>query len=875
MIGQNKSPLVWTHQVDSLLMLTDSLLDEEEWEATNKVLNKTTALTITHFGKKSVVYGRVCLQKAALYEEQYLYQKAENWYESALEIYTTVLGKQHPDYAYCVMEVADFYDLMTQNKKAEHLYLEALSILEKAPTEYLKIRVEVMINLATLYTNMGIYDLPLDIYQKALTLWQQEYGKNNDRYTNILDYIGDLYLELNEPNYKTANLLFLESKTIREKLYGKLHPNYAISLYNLAVVYIDTKNYPKAERLLVECMAIQEKTIGIKSYEYAMVIWDLGDLYRRWGRYDKAEKYLLEALSIQEKTMGILSTEQLLGDIGDVYFKRNKTAKSAIYHQRANDIRKKLLTNAAYYLSEKELLAYLELLTPTQDKQLTYAHLEPVYHKIAYNNTLFYRGFLLNSIKEINQLAQKDTIATQLLAELKNCQSQLAIQYTLPTEEQQQLKSLEKKVNTLQKKLSRQVDELAAAFRLVDWKMIQKSLKFDEVAIEFVHYEYHHSTTLDSMVYAALILTKFSKQPLFVPLFDEETAQLLLNTQQPIDKEYIRHNYAFHALQKQDRKLLSLYELIWQPLQKYLAGAKTVYYVPSGLLHRLNLKAIQTPTHQPLADLYHFVRLHSTRQLTLKAAKQEKATRQAILMGGIQYDLADSLLVSLDSVRQNEPWNYLKWTELEIEAIAFLLEETTVKATLKKEQAANEVYFKSIGIQQPAPEILHIATHGYFFPDTLSPLTRTIPTASVFKNSSHPMIRSGLLLAGSNYAWKYGQPYQEGLEDGILTAYEISQMNLTNTELVVLSACQTGLGDIRGSEGVYGLQRAFQLAGVRYLMMSLWQVPDFQTQELMTAFYYYWLEEEKAVPLAFEMAQAEIRQKYANPFYWAGFVLVE
>ena len=144
------------------------------------------------------------------------------------------------------------------------------------------------------------------------------------------------------------------------------------------------------------------------------------------------------------------------------------------------------------------------------------------------------------------------------------------------------------------------------------------------------------------------------------------------------------------------------------------------------------------------------------------------------------------------------------------------------------------------------------------------------------------MLRSGLIMAGGNVAWQGKQTF-EGREDGILTAYEISQMNLSNTELVVLSACETGLGDIQGNEGVYGLQRAFKIAGAKYLIMSLWQVPDKQTSLLMTTFYKKWLETEgpdkggnkMTIPDAFHAAQKELRDIGLDPYQWAGFVLVE
>ena len=144
----------------------------------------------------------------------------------------------------------------------------------------------------------------------------------------------------------------------------------------------------------------------------------------------------------------------------------------------------------------------------------------------------------------------------------------------------------------------------------------------------------------------------------------------------------------------------------------------------------------------------------------------------------------------------------------------------------------------------------------------------------VFRISEHPFLRSGLVLAGGDYAWQTGKPFKAGMEDGILTAYEISAMSLPNTELVVLSACQTGLGDIAGNEGVYGLQRAFKIAGVQYLIMSLWKVPDVATKDLMSAFYRNWLDKKMDIPGAFRAAQLEMKKKFKDPEMWAGFVLV-
>ncbi len=232
-----------------------------------------------------------------------------------------------------------------------------------------------------------------------------------------------------------------------------------------------------------------------------------------------------------------------------------------------------------------------------------------------------------------------------------------------------------------------------------------------------------------------------------------------------------------------------------------------------------------------------------------------------------------------DSTLRVGTWGSLPFTDREVGNLERILKTSGIQPQTHRGSTATEEAFKTIGAGgKPSPRILHIATHGFFFPDPqTSEGFKTLPTLNepVFKISEHPMIRSGLLLAGANHAWKTGKPLKPGMEDGILTAYEISQMNLSNTELVVLSACETGLGDIQGNEGVYGLQRAFKIAGAKYLIMSLWQVPDKQTSLLMTTFYKKWLEEKMTIPEAFRAAQKELRDAGLDPYQWAGFVLVE
>jgi len=194
--------------------------------------------------------------------------------------------------------------------------------------------------------------------------------------------------------------------------------------------------------------------------------------------------------------------------------------------------------------------------------------------------------------------------------------------------------------------------------------------------------------------------------------------------------------------------------------------------------------------------------------------------------------------------------------------------------TLSKNEATEENFKKLSG---NSPNILHIATHGFFYEN----LNRNVQfetnlsTEDQYRLAEDPLLRSGLIMAGANYAWKNSSNPPNEIEDGILTAMEISNLDLSNTDLVVLSACETGLGDIEGSEGVYGLQRAFKMAGVDKLIMSLWQVPDEETADFMQLFYEKWLNE-RTVRDAFIDTQREMYLKYKNePLKWAAFVLLE
>jgi CHAT domain-containing protein len=285
-------------------------------------------------------------------------------------------------------------------------------------------------------------------------------------------------------------------------------------------------------------------------------------------------------------------------------------------------------------------------------------------------------------------------------------------------------------------------------------------------------------------------------------------------------------------------------------------------------------------------DKYKLQQYTSTRNIALRNVAPEPRPASIALFGNAEFSM-DSIEIVLQHRTGEKPndipvsvatrgnaagtWPDLPGTADEVKRIADLFKKNRLATREFTGVSASEENLKMVG--STSSQTLHIATHGFFIKEKNAE-DKDIPARGMnqYSLANDPLMRSGLILAGGNYAWGGNTPV-DGAEDGIVTAYEISQLNLSNTELVVLSACETALGDIKGSEGVFGLQRAFKMAGVKKMIVSLWQVPDKETAELMTAFYTYWLKG-KNIEDAFTQAQSEMRAKYA-PYYWAAFVLIE
>ncbi len=877
-----------------------------------------------------------------LYYDKGDYEKAESIYVEVKSKRMKLIGKEHPDYARILNKLANLYTKKGQFEMAEQLQIEAVSIREKVLGLEHPVYIANLLDLGTLYHDMGYYDKAELLYLKIDSLRDKTFANNSVAYFWSLNNLGNLYsmmgqfekgikFHLKAKSYcenifgheqlycasslhglattfhdlgqlDKAEILYLEEKSIREKVTGIEHPDFAWCLHNLANLYFDLGQFDKSERYHLEAKSIREKILGKFHPDYARSLNGLAVLYLNCNQYDNAERLILEALIISEQALGINHPNNLafLKNISELYIKMRLYSKAEPFIEKWSNLSTQLLTNATHHLSERELNQYLQLFKESQNEILNYTQNcnSNKLIELCYNNTLFYKGFLLTSSNAIKRLASSDSSANRKYNILKSFKKRIIDEYSKPVSKRDttRIREMEYNANSLEKDLVISLSGYNDATRLVKWEEIQSKLKLGEAALEFVSFKVKFQTKGDSVMYAAILLKPEIKQPIFIPLFDEMLLDSFLLFRKDTKENNLNTIYtmatrgAVPVRASKKSIFINLYELIWKPIEKELFGIKTIYYSPSGLLHRINLDAIPISEAETLADRYKLIELNSTRQLvTLTQIKN--INNEAVLYGGINFEqdstfkINEPLLASrtrgelsisyVDSTLRGGTWNYLAGTEKEVRAIEKIMQISGVQTKLKKGYDATEESFKNIGVNNsPSPRILHIATHGFFFPDPRIKNETFSNSEPVYKISENPMLRSGLIMAGGNAAWK-GAPILEGREDGILTAYEISQMNLSNTELVVLSACETGLGDIQGSEGVYGLQRAFKIAGAKYLIMSLWQVPDKQTSLLMTTFYKKWLEEKMTIPDAFHAAQKQLRDNGLDPYNWAGFVLVQ
>jgi len=862
------------------------------YDVAESIYKEYSAFVEQKYGKTDSEYGLCLSDFAFLYFKKSEYEKAEPLYLESLSILEKTIGKDNWQYALILNYLGALYERMGYFEKLEPINLQVIAIQKKLPGRENQYAIT-LDNLGKLYMIFGDFGKAESIILEAQDLYEKKIGKENPNYQVHLNIMASLYSNMGQ--FEKSDVLFLEALAILEKVVGKEHLDYTLVLDNLAKNFVAKGDFESAERYALESKAIYEKMAQTSHYYYSGTLLNLAYVYKKQGKYDKSEAFMLEAKSIQQNTIGDQNPDysKILNDIAELYWWTGNWEAAHRWIVDCTEKERTLLSRAAQILSERELSTYISQFSRSLSRNFSFTQLQSAWGgSSGYDDVLFSKGFLLNTSMSLANLKSSNPDFANQHALLRSYRHQLAEAYSKPVAERKNLDELEEKANVMEKELVRSVSAFGEIIRQVKWQDVQAALKPNEIAVEFVDYKFLKPQPTDSVMYAALVLKPGEAPPQFIPLFEKN--EFLPHLRGATGGNNFLKINALYTSKPIASGQKSPYELIWKPLEQVLKNTSTIYCSPSGLLHYLNLAAIPTPEGKPFGDARQIVLLGSTRSLVISNNSGQNKGSGAYLSGGIRYD-TDSSLLSLanqnialrstelsgapvfhpdSSATRAGDLNYLPATATEVLEIGQMLRAANFSTKVDTGFYASEEAVRSLGIGKPSPRIIHLATHGYFFPDPKGKKTKDDAQESVFKMSEHPMIRSGLIMAGAKEAWLTGK-HPEGQEDGILTAYEISQMNLSNTELVVLSACETGLGQVSGNEGVYGLQRAFKIAGAKYLIMSLWKVDDRSTQSFMVEFYKQWLQGKLPIPQAFRAAQQAIRAKSPNPYDWAGFILIE
>jgi CHAT domain-containing protein len=845
------------------------------------------------------------------------FPKALECWEQGKSLAEKKFGKAHPIYASFLLSLSLFYQAMGNFEKAEAYDVRAFQIIKPKDDRDKANRAVV---LGLLYKNMGLYDKAEPLLLQALQLFKAHSQVNDLDYLLCTELLGSLYYHLG--NYEKAKP-FLQEAT--QSIYGASLPGYTGFLEGLGGLYEEDGKNSQAEKVYRKSQRISKQLYGQSSYQFGQSLMRLGNFYRKLGKFTKADSCLSNGLQIIKNKVGedhvwfadALNTSALLfSDEGEFkkaeeYYQRTiQIVKSKLGESNDNyitflgNIARLYLREGDYVAAEPDFVTVNKSLYDQISRffpALSEKEKEEFYEKVKgdfelfnafallrypsnpaitgdmFNLQLATKALLLNSSAKWKQRIRSsgDKKLATLYYAWEDKQAILAKLFKDSTK-RKSIDSLQLQANALEKELSQRSESFATLTekKQYTWQDVQRKLKPDEAAIEIIRLRkfgiskivtdssdaklkrYPKRELTDTVFYAALIVKQASKHPELI----------VLKNGNKLETQWL--NYYRNSINAQKTDELS-YAQFWEPIAKGLGKKiKKIYFSPDGVYNSINLNTLLNPKtkHYLLEEID--LQLLTTSKDLLVSKNEESYNKLAYLLGFPNYQTTKEKRATLvEKERGAQPAYYalnlergnnledLPGTKTEVENIATMLSAKGWQPQVLVGDDALEETLKDAF----KPRVLHIATHGYFQADSL------------LSARTNPLLQSGLMLTGAGRTLAGDK--DDKTEDGILTAYEAMNLNLDNTDLVVLSACETGLGEIRNGEGVYGLQRAFKVAGAKSIIMSLWKVNDEATQQLITSFYQFWLESgDKRT--AFKKAQLSILSKYPNPYYWGAFVIV-
>lgn len=602
---------------------------------------------------------------------------------------------------------------------------------------------------------------------------------------------------------------------------------------------------------------------------------ELGQLSMQQGHYEQAAHYFEQLTGETDKgefqLTGLADQAKYLSSIGDAYLMCGRFKDAIVPAREYFKLRQQQIALNFDLLTQSEREAFIRdggagegginVLLPKFPGELAGE---------AYDAALASKGLLLRASERIKSAVM--TSNNNALLTLVDSLNQLSAHYkTLNTQNQWQFEyngsgynpeaiALRQQIEALERNINRQASQFIEGMNTPDWKSLQAVLKEGEAAIEYM--------LSDSASCGALILLPH-EAPYYIPLTSPirlwKDLSLLnkMEAQEKAEDLYQRDN-------------LKLYDKLWKPIEEKLKGISTVFYSPTGFLNELAFSAFKCPDGTYLSDHYHLHQMLSTGDLVaLRTKSENEVVKTASLYGSVFYSPEHEQLVKENVHPEKhrgaltDAFEYLPFTKQEILLVDKIMQSKHVKTDNHTGFSSTEESIHAISGN--SPDVLHLSTHGFFVKSDNDMMeNKFLARFPSLRFSS--MQRSGLALAGANSTWEGATDKPEDC-DGIITANEVALLDLSNTRLAVLSACQTAVGDF-STEGVYGMHRGFKQAGVKSILASLWNVNDKSTARLMELFYDKWL---SGSPMQQSLNEAirELRKEYPSPFFWAPFVLMD
>ena len=855
---------------------------------------------------------------AALLELKGEYSKATSFYKRSLEIKEKTQGLDHPDVATSLNNLASLHVFKGEFVLAEPLHQRALQIKEKASGPNHPSVAGSLNNLAIMYRSMGDYYKAGQLHKRALEIRERALGPDHPDVATSLHNLAALHVFTGNP--AQAEQLFQRALEIRIKAFGPEHRLVASTLHNLAERYYQKGDYTNAELMNRRAMEIRAKLLGPNHAEVASSLHNLGIILQRTGNYGEAERLYQRALEITEKTQGQHhpSIPDVLNNLARLYAAKGDLDQAIKAQLRANTITDRNITLNLVSGSERQKLAYMRSLADITSRSVSLhvrtAPDSPEARALAATSILQRKGRVLDVMSESLTTLRKRLNAQDqmLLDELNDATAHLAKlvlnepQRISLAEHQKQIKAVEEVREKLEGEVSRRSAGYYPIAEPITLAAVGAAVPADAALIEFASYRPFDPKAPDDV--------KAYKEPHYVAYVigsGGEVRATDLGRVAAIDAMIDAWRQALRDPKRNDVKQLARMadEKIMQPVRALVGDATRLLVSPDGALNLIPFEALVDEQARFLIERYAFTYLTSGRDLLRMQVTRnteskplvvanpsfgEARVEQLASAGGKQAPRYRRRSVTAARNLSDVYFAPLSGTEREARNIHLLYPEANVLTGGQ----ANESAVKQIA----APRVLHIATHGFFLEEggvstsdkplavvdaagsgtdrspqrdnraalidaggTIAPVISQVTAANT--RIENPLLRSGLALAGAN---RRGA----GLgEDGILTALEASGLNLWGTKLVVLSACDTGLGEVRNGEGVHGLRRAFVLAGAESLVMSLWPVSDYSTRNLMVS-YYKNLKLGMGRGAALRQVQLDLlkRNTHLNPFYWANFI---